>query len=297
MALATSVSAATLVVNPATPGAYAEIQAAVDAAAPGDIIMVATGVYAPVTIATDNLTIKASPGQTPLVDAEGAEVAVWVQSDNVKISGLTVINAGDLEEEVDAFGFLVTGNRAHLRGNTAENSVYGFSISGSSSTLVGNSATGCVIGIELYNGSGHQVVNNTATGNAFGMGLFDTSHNTVANNELSGNDTIGLWASATFAFNIGANHNKITNNNASDNFIGIAMTFGTGNHFSGNTSDRNGFDGIRIRTWAPNNVFTGNRSRDNGRLGVWLEEGTENCTFRGMVLTGNGEGPSNVPLR
>ena len=277
-----AVSAETLIVNPAAPGAFAEIQAAVDAAAPGDTILVFTGTYAPVTIATNNLTIMASNNQTPVVDAMGQDIAaVWVQSDGVTITGLTATNAGapagPFEPPAeDAFGFFVTGNNAFLRGNTASNSVFGFL---------------------LYTGDGHEVIQNTAIGNDFALALLDTSDNTVVNNELSGNNIIGLFCTATFALAYGANNNTFSNNNASDNFIGIAMTFGTNNHFSGNTADRNSFDGIRVRAWAPNNVFTGNRSRDNGRFGVWLEPETENSTFRGMVLTGNGAGASNIPLR
>jgi parallel beta-helix repeat protein len=281
IALATAaISADTLIVNPAAPGAFADIQAAVNAAAPGDTIVVFTGTYAPVTIATNNLTLKAQKGQTPVVDAMGLPIpAIWVQSDGVTITGLTAINAGvpagPAAPPQDGFGFFVTGSNAVLRDNTAMNSAFGFL---------------------LYTGGGHKVVQNTSTGNDFGLALFDTSNNMVVNNELSGNNVLGLFMTAT-NLAIGANNNTITNNNASDNFHGIAMTFGAGNHFSGNTSDRNTVDGIRIQVWASDNLFTGNLSRDNGRYGVFVVPNGQQNTYRGMILTGNGAGASNIPLR
>ena len=108
---------AALLVSSDDPGAFAEIQDAVDAAEPGDTIKVAAGTYLPFEVNTDGLIIReATRRSNPVIDATGFDVGVALNANGVTLRGLTVENA---EQQ----GFLVTGDGNTLRDNTARNIV------------------------------------------------------------------------------------------------------------------------------------------------------------------------------
>lgn len=81
------------------PGQYPTIQAAVNAASPGDTIVIAAGVYSEhVAVSTDSLTIKGVNRDTVIIDATQTPPArlpgIWLNSVNgCKVCSLTIRNA------------------------------------------------------------------------------------------------------------------------------------------------------------------------------------------------------------
>jgi hypothetical protein len=77
------------------PGEYATIQEAVDAAAPGDLVLIAPGVYnEAVTVVTDNLTIRGLDRNTVVLDGE-LELDNGVRilgADGVAVENMTATN-------------------------------------------------------------------------------------------------------------------------------------------------------------------------------------------------------------
>jgi parallel beta-helix repeat protein len=172
------------------------IQAAVDAAQPGDNVLVPPGTYREnVRVTKDNLTIQGSPGA--ILDGTGlagntgirvAPAAPAIRMNDFTLSGLTIQNYstnGVLLRRVDNF---------HIRdGRYINNGEYGifpvFSsggqiasnrVSGSDDTgiYVGqssdvvierNDARDCTIGIEIENSSNIDVRKNTVEGNSIGI--------------------------------------------------------------------------------------------------------------------------------
>jgi hypothetical protein len=89
---ASFLSAATINV----PGDYTTIQAAIDAAAPGDVISVAAGTYSEKLSITTGLTIQGEGIGSSMIDATGlpaggAVVAISLTSGNVLFDGFTII--------------------------------------------------------------------------------------------------------------------------------------------------------------------------------------------------------------
>jgi parallel beta-helix repeat protein len=313
---------ATLVVDINNPDAnlpgdslYAEIQEAVDAASPGDLIKVHGGTYAPVTITKDSLTIQeANANSNPVVDAAGGIFGVKIDANGVTVRGLEARNATGGEDE--ARGFFVTGNNNTLIGNAASGNVHGFGIiGGDGNRLVGNTSSGNEVGFEMVFGADDNTfTNNTANGNSFhGFFVLESSDNTFISNTAIGNDAVGFFIvfceGTTLTGNradgnsfdgynlLGSAGLTLTGNTASDNGRdGFRLRAVESSTFTGNTADGNGGNGFSVLLESTGNVFTGNAARDNAGRGIFLDDTSLANLFRGTVLSGNGNGDSNVPL-
>ncbi len=85
-------SAAGLCVNPGgTAGCYATIGAAVNAAAAGDTITVASGTYTENVLINKSLTLS---GSGAVIDGNGAGVVVVITANNVTLEGFTIQHSG-----------------------------------------------------------------------------------------------------------------------------------------------------------------------------------------------------------
>jgi parallel beta-helix repeat protein len=279
---------------------YAQIQGAVDAAAPGDVIKVHAGTYAPVTIAKSNITVQeATPASDPVIDAGGGISGLQLTGSGVTLLGLTVRNTSLEMGE----GFQITGDNNRLFGNAAADSDVGFSLVGATGNLLqGNTANGNFVGFSLADADGNTLVGNTANGNFAGFALAAADGNRFVNNTANGNVAAGFWVTSFITDEIGSNGNEFVGNTANQNGVnGFRIVDGANNGFVGNTADGNGGDGFYLRNLSPNsvavdNVFIGNRARGNGGFGVYVEPGATGNIFYGTVLAGNEDGDSNAPL-
>jgi len=75
------------------PGNYSTIQAAVNAAAPGDTIIVANGTYKEQIIIDKPLRLIGENRSNTIIDAFGADYAVYIKSSNVILNEFTIQNA------------------------------------------------------------------------------------------------------------------------------------------------------------------------------------------------------------
>ena len=107
------------------PADYDTIQAAVDAAAPGDLVLIDEGVYhEAVVVQTDNIVIRGVDRNTVILDgehAEGFENGVIVFSNGVAVENLTVRNysgnglfwTGDYGSDIIVDGYRASYVTAH----------------------------------------------------------------------------------------------------------------------------------------------------------------------------------------
>jgi parallel beta-helix repeat protein len=178
------------------------IQAAVDAAAPGDTVIVPPGRYhETVTIAKSGITIRGSRGA--VLDAAGFAVGIRASPGpggpgcptstltNITVDGLRIENArftGALLRGVDGFAVrngIYTGNEEYaifpicsrngvIDGNHVEGTDDAAIYVGNSHDVVveGNYATDSTVGIEIENSTGIAVRGNTAIGNTSGIVTF-----------------------------------------------------------------------------------------------------------------------------
>jgi len=158
------------------PGDYPTIQEAIDAANPGDIVMVAPGVY------YEEITLKAD------VDVIGAG------------EGLSIIDGGgDYGDVVTAVGGSITSN-TKFQGFTVTGAISGGSMPGGAGIfcnmtaepeICNNRVEGNDFGVELWNGASAYVHNNVIIDNMY-TGVDMSSLANVINNTISNNGSGGV---------------------------------------------------------------------------------------------------------
>jgi len=289
-------------------GCMSSIQAAVDAAAPGDTITVGGGTFAESVSITKSLTLQGSTSGTT-IDATGKDHGIQVSgTSNVTVSGFTVMNAGLSgiavmnSSNVNVSGNSLLYNDKNLTpqatcpgapGSDQDDCGAALYVSGVTnstfdSNIIQHNADGVLVTDETGPSSGNTFSHNTITLNGPECGLTLASHNGTAPNGV---------------FNNTVSNNDISGNGASG--VGIFSPFpGTAaynNVVSGNTLFNNGHAGVTLHTHAPgtndnnnqiiNNTFGNNNTKgdDSAQVGVTtaIILSAPANPITGTVITGN----------
>jgi hypothetical protein len=243
---------------------YCTIQAAIDAAAASDTILVAAGTYAENLILTKQLTLQGAQAvvgacnrsaSETVVTAAGTVLALQTGSAGSIIDGFT-FSGGNLGIEtqsgpIDSLQLLnnrivgFTGSGIFLNDSGIDVTVSGNEVDGSS-----QSASGAVFHLDQDNFDGLHVTSNCILNGGTRTGLF-----------VDGNHTIGISASRSPTID----GNLFRGNATGANLGRFAFEFGT---ISDNVFANNGFDGLQ--GGIQNSSITRNRFIDNGRSGLAL---------------------------
>ena len=224
-------------------GQYTTIQAAVNAAQPGDTILIPPGTYSENVLVNKSLIIKSSGGAaTTTVKAAVPSSDVFLLSGSgIRVEGLTLTGGRAGVEFSGASQSSVTDIIAHdneyavLIEHAANNKV-------SASNLSNNG-----YGIYLDGSSGNTFSGNVATyekgnGNALGDGIYmrESNSNAIVQNVLSNNHVYGISL-------LSSSNNVLSNNsiNANEEFA------------------------VRLRDDSNNNTFTFNTFSGNAKLAVY----------------------------
>lgn len=184
------------------------LQPAIDAAASGDEIFVAPGIYYlagdAVTIPLEKtLTLRGTQGRAAVIDAQLLSRGMLIQGTNSRVEGFTVRNGsggffygGGIEIDRPAVvrDCLVTGNRSDSGGGVMIGG-YATNTLVEDCTIVGNTATnGPGGGVVLYNNSRGRLDRCVITGNVaatYGGGIWIQEGGSVSNCRIAGNRATG----------------------------------------------------------------------------------------------------------
>lgn len=215
------VDAATLEV----PGNYPKIQAAIDAAQPGDTVLAAPGDYTESISLKSGVTVQGSGPQVTTLRGDGA-------SDQQSWNTYTVwgVSGGSIT------GFTITGSHMGIA-----------DYSGGSVRIAGNIITGNYVGILIY-ASSPIIANNIVTANGeMGIGSYYSSpiiiNNTITNNsygEYWGDGIRNSWESAAIISNniiVGNAQAGIQNLSEALSTISFNNVWNNGTNYSGDTPE------------------------------------------------------------
>ncbi|KAF5435526.1 CASH domain-containing protein [Candidatus Methanophagaceae archaeon] len=190
-------SAATYTVCPSGCN-YTSIQAAIDAAEPGNTIEVYSGTYYEIVNVTKRLILNGVDTGTgkPVVDAGGSGSVIAFNANGITLEGFTVTNSGHRSgcRYRDA-GIMVTSNNNAITGNNVNNNEDGIYLDSSSH----NTITGNIVrnndgyGIRIFSSYHNNIRGNTACNNIEdGICIFGSDYNNIAGNTVSNNNGYGI---------------------------------------------------------------------------------------------------------
>lgn len=278
------------------------IQAAVNSAVSGDVIIVKPGTYTEnINVTVHNLVIKSesgNPTNTIIMAKDPALDVFSIESNKVTISGFKI-----MEAKKDHAGVYMykckncTVENSRLLNNTVgvylKNSDYNLILD----NLIGKGDKGVVTEQSNYN----TISGNRASKNRYGFYVPNSEGNIISNNTLSENKDYGILLSTGVS-------NTLSENNASNNGRGIYLGNSDNNKISDNTVTSNEVFGLFIcpksdKNSVLNNYFnnTVNAIPNNGTDNIYNIEKTAGTNIvGGPYLAGNywanpnGFGPSEI---
>ena len=296
------------------------VQHAVDQAASGDEIRIATGSYtdihvrnsiAQIVYISKTVTLRGGysadfgawdPAQyTTTLDAQSAGRVLYISGDiTPTVEGLTLIN-GDTDEGGGVYIITATATISACRivSNTAFDHGGGLYLWHSDATLMNNTISGNAAfnyggGVYLYY-SNATLMNNTISGNTAwdGGGLYlYHSDATLTGNTISGDTASDYGGGLNLHYsNATLTGNTIISNTASDYGGGLELYYSnatlTGNTISGNTATY--YDGGGLRLEGSDATLTGNTIVSNtaGYNGGGLYLGSSDATLTGNTIINN----------
>lgn len=223
------------------PGDQPTIQAAIDAADPGDVINVAAGTYAEnLVIDKSDLRLQGANAKTTIIDGHDAGRVLWIDSQsNVEIENFTLKNGAGTGEDFDGGGILVndsdhiainsniiTGNQVSGGSNddgggiTVLRCAAPFQISGN--TITNNSAGNWGGGICIQNSTGLTIERNYIAKNQAGVGagvsLYDNSSALFSNNRIASNQGTGIYIDGGCTATIGGDESSVNSFSANTDY-------------------------------------------------------------------------------
>lgn len=297
--LSSVADAATINVGPGE-----SIQAAVNAASPGDTIKVWGGVHQESLNITKQIVLEGK--SHPLLDPGVIGSGITLRAHGVIVSGFDI-------RTTRRTGIYILSSNNIIKNNTVSGCLDGIRLDHSvGNTVAFNDVNNNTNGITLVYSKRNIIKNNIIKDNNVNeesdCGIFLTysqenilqdndmeengdcsitlrssRNNSLLNNNVSHNDWYGISLSES------SNANTISGNNASENKVaGIYLDSSRGNFLQGNTATDNS-KGISLNYDSNNNLLEGNNVSDNER-GLHLANHSSNNTIKDNMALNNGYG-------
>ncbi len=226
------------------PNDYPTIQQAINAASPGETIVVKDGIYKENVKVNKSVTIISENGSANcIVKAANDDHVFEITADNVTISGFTITGAGFLSA-----GIRIEANNSVITNNNVENNNYG--------------------GIRLWHSSNNSITNNKFTND--GLVISNSYNNTITNNTVNGkplvylenvNDYVVSNIDAGQVIAVKCNNITVKNLNLSNTAVGIEFCDTNNSRIEDVVVENNG-EGIRLDD-SNNNSVTNNNVMNN----------------------------------
>lgn len=265
------------------------IQAAVNNAVSGDVIIVKPGTYTEnIKVTLHNLVIKSesgNPANTIIIAKDPAVDVFSIESNKVTISGFKIMEAKNNHAGV----YMYKCKNCTVENDRLLNNTIGVYLKNSENNLIlGNLIGKGEKGIEIEQSNYNTISENRASKNRYGFYVPNSEGNIISNNTLSENKDYGILLSTGVS-------NTLSGNEASNNGRGIHLGNSDGNKISDNTIASNEVYGLFIcprsdKNLVLNNYFnnTVNAVANNGSDNIYSIEKTRGTNIvGGPYLAGN----------
>jgi parallel beta-helix repeat protein len=175
------------------PDNYASIQEAIDAAQVGDTIKVRAGLYYENLLVYKSITIQGEDWTSTIVQGDGSSAAVWIQANNVVVSGFTIKNGGQFYSGI-SIGMYGACKNVTICENVIKNTVEGITVWWYSShvTISRNYISGSECGIGFDNSTDNMINDNVLIDNHHGVMMAYCENNTFVGNTFRNNEHSGV---------------------------------------------------------------------------------------------------------
>lgn len=230
------------------------IQAALDAAKPGDTVLVHAGIYRESLNITKQVFLVGEGG--PMLDSGASGSGIALRADGIEVSGVDL-------RTTRATGILVASG---------------------DNKIMNNSVSGCLDGIRLVGAgaSNNVVARNRVDNNTNGVTLIGSRRNVIKNNNIRDNN-IGEESDCGI-FLAYSQENTIQENELENNGdCSISLRSSSNNSLIGNSVIRNDWYGISLAE-SSDNLLQENNASDNRDAGVYLDNSRENAIVNNTAL-------------
>jgi nitrous oxidase accessory protein len=255
------------------------LQAAIAAAAPGDVLELGPGVHPGPIVLDRAVTLAGQPGA--IIDGSHHGRVIEVTAPGATVRNLTVRGSGRSLANMDAAIFLAAGAKgAVVQNNTIEDSLVGVYVHGAGDAMVrANRITGWTApnrndsgnGVYVWNAPGAQVIGNDIAGGR--DGIFT---NISRNNVFRGNRIHGVRFAVHYMY---TNDSEVSDNVSIGNHAGYVIMFSSNLIVSNNLSDHDRDHGL-LFNYANNSRIAGNAVLHGGNKCVFIYNANKNAFER-----------------
>lgn len=251
MILPETARATTLFVGGAGPGNYTMIQAAIDAASPGDTVYVYNGTYPEAPVIDKIISLVGENWDNTTIDTIAVNKPVQLTANWVNISGFSIKNYNRMGVSRGiSLSYvqhcLVTGNKLI---DTQGISLY----KSSHNSISHNVFVGTWLdGVWLKFSSNNTITGNTMSATGDGVYLESSNDNIITLNDISGSGYPSMGVRL-----YGSDGNMVAGNNVSSNYYGISLYYAANNTVTDNNVTDNSW-GIRSAHSGLNHIYHNN---------------------------------------
>lgn len=244
------------------------LQPLIEAAAPGEVLLLAPGRHAGPLVIDRPLALRGEPGA--IVEGPGTGSVITVTAPDVRIEGLEVTGSGsDLPAMDSAILVQQTAPRAMVRGNRIMNNLFGVYLHGAadsrveSNVIVGRRDLRLAEagnGVSIWNAPGAAIIGNAISQGRDGIYVKISHHNRFENNTFS-----RLRFAIHYMY---TNDSRIAGNRSRGNHVGWAIMYSERLDIEDNVSDDDRDHGLLL-----------NSTNDSRVIGNVVRHGGEKCVF------------------
>lgn len=236
------------------PEDYPTIQAAINAASPGDTIIVAPGTYAEYVCINKSITLLGTNRQSIITGASTPARVVDVKVGSITFTGNVKIS-----------GFTIIGYTTSHHGIFVEPPVGKYF---NNINITDNTIKKCNNGIFYSRSTNCYIINNTLQSNTYGIRLYDSNYNLVAENFINASTYYGI------NFYARSKYNNITKNTIINGRYGVLLEYANYTTMYLNTIKTHTDYAIRL-SYTFNSLIKGNTLQNN-KYGVYVWNCSQN---------------------